>query len=598
MVESFGIPLNEVGKWAGLCSATFSLSQAVMGVPWGRFSDRYGRKPAILFGLTSTMITLLIWGFSTNLAMAIVARALAGAANGNVGILRTTVAEMVPYKELQPFAFSLMPLVWNVGSVFGPMLGGALANPLNVKPTERRMEGSLLQRYPYALPNIVAACLFAIGIFSGIFFLEETMEAAKDRKDYGLVIGRKLTRGLDSVWRNATRIFRSRPQPDEQTEGLESEPLLPANNVDDEENGTVKVNNPAKKSSPPGWREVLTPQAVMNLVVYTMLACHTMAFDQLIPVYLQHNPIGTPDSTPYSPPLKFSGGFGLDHFTIGMISTCNGIVGMIFQFFVFPPLARRFGALFCLKIVVCVFPVAYFLTPFTALLPTQQAQVGCQLALMIIKNMAGTFAFPCSTILLTNSASSLRTLGTLNGMATSTAALGRAAGPATAGAMFSFGVKRGYIIFPWWLITIFSVLSAVPAFWLIEGKGFGGDADEEQDEDDAGERGDENSNGPSIEAAARQGHAKASDAAGPVIVPDTAGPTEREEAAYGGFAPLARATSSNSNVLTEEDDPVPEGLRPIRKLSMPIGTGRQGISRRFSSNLGSSFGSAGNQGGQ
>ena len=108
MVKSFNVPENKIGKWAGICSAIFSLFQAIFGIPWGRFSDQYGRKPAILLGLTSTMITSLLLGFSVNLPMAIVARALAGAGNGNVGIIRTTVAEMVPFKELQPRAFSLM----------------------------------------------------------------------------------------------------------------------------------------------------------------------------------------------------------------------------------------------------------------------------------------------------------------------------------------------------------------------------------------------------------------------------------------------------------------------------------------------------------
>lgn len=114
MVKSFGVAEDEIGKWAGICSSMFSLCQAVTGIPWGRFSDVFGRKPAILLGLCSTMITSLMWGFSTNLPMAIIARGLAGAGNGNVGIIRTTVAEMVPFKELQPRAFSLMPLVWNI----------------------------------------------------------------------------------------------------------------------------------------------------------------------------------------------------------------------------------------------------------------------------------------------------------------------------------------------------------------------------------------------------------------------------------------------------------------------------------------------------
>lgn len=120
MIESFNVPKDEVGRWAGITSAVFSLSQAATGIFWGRASDRYGRKPVILTAMVCVMSTGLLFGFSQNLAMVIVARSLAGASNGNVGILRTTVAEIVPWKELQPRAFSVMPLMWTIGSIFGP----------------------------------------------------------------------------------------------------------------------------------------------------------------------------------------------------------------------------------------------------------------------------------------------------------------------------------------------------------------------------------------------------------------------------------------------------------------------------------------------
>jgi MFS family permease len=144
------------------------------------------------------MITTLLLGFSVNLPMAIVARGLAGAGNGNVGIIRTTVAEMVPFKELQPRAFSLMPLVWNTGSIFGPMIGGILANPYNIGPRENIEHPNLLQRFPYALPNIVSACFFLVGISTGILFLEETLETVRGRRDYGLDVGRKLVNVVKS----------------------------------------------------------------------------------------------------------------------------------------------------------------------------------------------------------------------------------------------------------------------------------------------------------------------------------------------------------------------------------------------------------------
>lgn len=83
MIESFGVDKDNVAKWAGLAGAIFSISQSLTAVPWGRASDKFGRKPVILLGLTSTMITFIVWGLSTSLPMAIAARAIQGGGNGN-----------------------------------------------------------------------------------------------------------------------------------------------------------------------------------------------------------------------------------------------------------------------------------------------------------------------------------------------------------------------------------------------------------------------------------------------------------------------------------------------------------------------------------
>src|ERR1700760_971398 len=113
----------------------------------------------------------LLFGFSRSLKWAIVARALSGASNGNVGILRTTVAEMVPHKSLQPRAFSLLPLVWQIGSIVGPILGGALASP-GTKLPQIFGHNKFLKKFPFALPNLVASVFFTLGILEGILFLQ------------------------------------------------------------------------------------------------------------------------------------------------------------------------------------------------------------------------------------------------------------------------------------------------------------------------------------------------------------------------------------------------------------------------------------------
>lgn len=155
MIESFNVPKNKVARWAGITSAVFSLSQAVTGLFWGQASDRYGRKPVILVGMLCVMLASLSFGFAQTLAWAILARGLAGSVSGNVGIIRTTVAEMVTQKELQPQAFSVMPLIWTIGTILGPAFGGALANPV-VKYPQLCGRSEFFKKYPFALPNMVS----------------------------------------------------------------------------------------------------------------------------------------------------------------------------------------------------------------------------------------------------------------------------------------------------------------------------------------------------------------------------------------------------------------------------------------------------------
>lgn len=81
------------------------------------------------------------------------------------------VAEMVTEKELQPRAFSIMPLVWTIGSIFGPSFGGMFAKPTENLPW--LFEGStFFKKFPFLLPNLIAACLFVVGLMTGFFFLE------------------------------------------------------------------------------------------------------------------------------------------------------------------------------------------------------------------------------------------------------------------------------------------------------------------------------------------------------------------------------------------------------------------------------------------
>ncbi|KAF1930569.1 MFS general substrate transporter [Didymella exigua CBS 183.55] len=582
-MERFGVPQNEIARWAGLTSAIFSICQAFTGLIWGAASDHYGRKPIILLGLLNTMWTMLLWGFSTNLPMAMTARALQGLGNGNVGILRTTVAELCPWKELQPRAFSVMPLVFTVGSIFGPTLGGALSNPLRLDP--RKPSGnSLLERFPYCLPNLVAAIFFANGIVVGWLFLQETLETKKNHQDLGLRTGTRLVaffRKLFGIGKKGDNL-----EPEREPE---REPLLgqqkTVNRSKTTANGPVVGPVVGTRPKKPRIRDVLTYQTTLNLAVYTLLALYSVAYDQLIPVFLHHPPQKLDDPN-VSLPFKFAGGFGIDSRRIGAIFTFFAVSSTLFQFLLFPPLARNLGVLNCLRIAFLIYPAIFFITPFVSLIPDPTAKQIVMMALLVVRGLAGTFAFPTSTIMLTNSAASLQVLGTINGVATSVSAIGRASGPAISGGLFTWGVKRGYIIVPFWTLTVISLVASIPTWWLVEGKGFGSSDDSEtEDEDDDSTIDDEEI------------------ATAPRAVPEDMAARSESEFGEPGAILSYTSTRRSSAAPSDEDEEINDlerrrsstqlqgarshsrGSNDRRHSSIPIGMGK-GL-RRYSSNLGS-----------
>lgn len=83
MIESFGVPLANVGRYVGLITGLFALGQAPAALYWGRVADTKGRKPAILWCMFLASAATLSWGFSTSLVIALVARFVAGIASGD-----------------------------------------------------------------------------------------------------------------------------------------------------------------------------------------------------------------------------------------------------------------------------------------------------------------------------------------------------------------------------------------------------------------------------------------------------------------------------------------------------------------------------------
>lgn len=190
MIESFHITddSNRIALYAGLVTSVFAAAECLGAGFWGNLSDRMGRKPILLTGLAGTGISMLMFGFAPNLPIALFARALGGALNGNIGVLQTTVNEVVKVEAHQARAYAIMPTVWCMGAFIGAGLGGGLADPVRSYPAVFQ-PGTIWEQFPYLLTNLVCTGVVAFSMIVGFLFLEETHEDLKNKRDVGLEFG-------------------------------------------------------------------------------------------------------------------------------------------------------------------------------------------------------------------------------------------------------------------------------------------------------------------------------------------------------------------------------------------------------------------------
>jgi len=150
---------GQVGLYVGLIASCFALAQFTTNFFWGWLSDRIGRKPVVVLGTVLTAACFIAFGFCRTLWQAILVQILMGLVNGNQGIISTCLGEITD-RSNQSRAFTYLPVVYGIGAITGPAVGGLLRKTKSIPVRlPKFVFGSSLDCRPghnYALPGRVA----------------------------------------------------------------------------------------------------------------------------------------------------------------------------------------------------------------------------------------------------------------------------------------------------------------------------------------------------------------------------------------------------------------------------------------------------------
>ncbi|KAG2155855.1 MFS general substrate transporter [Suillus bovinus] len=286
-----------VGYYAGMIESLFFVAQALTVLRWSRLSDRIGRKPVMVIGLSGACISILCFGLSTTFWGLVISRAMCGLLNGNTVVMKTMVGELTDSTNMTQ-AFAMFPIVWCIGGFIGPLIGGTLARPQDHWPA--LFSGPFWRDYPYFLPSAVAACLFFLALVMILLFLEETLSTKRRPKFTSTTVSVSNSPDSESLVKNSM--------------------------------ATVPL------------RSLLMPSVVIPIANFAVTAFLDIGFRVLMPLFF---------STP-----TYLGGLGFDPATIGSWLALFGIVDGVFQGLFFARIVDWIGLkrLFCIS-VSCFAPL-------------------------------------------------------------------------------------------------------------------------------------------------------------------------------------------------------------------------------------------------
>lgn len=153
------IGMGGEGTVIAILVSSFAVAQLLSAPLWGRVSDRYGRRPALLVGLISSGVAYIVFAYAGSLEILFLSRLVQGAGGGTVGVIQAYVADATEPQD-RAKALGWLSAATNAGVALGPAIG------------------SFSARIGPEWPGLIAAAITLVNIVFAWRYLTESNEHA------------------------------------------------------------------------------------------------------------------------------------------------------------------------------------------------------------------------------------------------------------------------------------------------------------------------------------------------------------------------------------------------------------------------------------
>ncbi|MBC8097469.1 MAG: MFS transporter [Akkermansiaceae bacterium] len=130
MLPIYSTTYGASGLMIGIIGASFSVMQFLFSPLLGRLSDRYGRRPVLLFSTAGAAVSYVMFALASGmdnhgaaLWMLLVSRSFAGLCGGNITAAQAYVADITPPQDRSK-RMGLIGMAFGLGFIFGPVISG------------------------------------------------------------------------------------------------------------------------------------------------------------------------------------------------------------------------------------------------------------------------------------------------------------------------------------------------------------------------------------------------------------------------------------------------------------------------------------------